>query len=128
MGKEDFEVNSRMFQIFNQYRIDQSSISYRCYGGIVYIEGLIRREGFAEDGVKADIMDTVSRQIKGIKHVKRVKWDLVNMTQTTGGGWVYTKTIKRDEGRVWKMGDPTSESSGGDESDGGGDGGGGGDS
>ena len=124
MGKEDFEVNSRMFQIFNQYRIDQSSISYRCYGGIVYIEGLIKREGQAEDGVKPEIMDTVNRQIRGIKHVKRVKWDLVNMTQTTGGGWVYTKTIKRDEGRTWQMNDPTSGPSGGD-GPGGGDGGGG---
>ena len=120
MGKEDFEVNSRVFQIFNQYRIDQSTISYRCYGGILYIEGLIKQDGRAEDGVKGELMDVVARNIKAIKYVKRVKWDLVNMTQTTGGGWVYTKTIKRDEGKTWELKEPGGDSPSGD-------GGGGGD-
>lgn len=103
MGREDFEVNSRMLQIFNQYRIDQTTISYRCYGGIVYVEGLIKVEGNPEDGVKPEVMEEIHRQLRTIKHVKRVKYDLVNMTQSTGGGWVYTKTVKREEGRTWEM-------------------------
>lgn len=103
MGREDFEVNSRMLQLFNQYRIDQTTISYRCYGGIVYIEGLIKVEGNPDDGVKPEVMDTIHRAIRGMKHVKRVKFDLINMTQAPGGGWVYTKTVRRDEGKTWEM-------------------------
>ena len=103
MGREDYEVNSRMLQIFTQYRIDQTTISYRCYGGIVYVEGLIKVEGNPEDGVKPDIMDAIHRGIRALKHVKRVKYDLVNMTQNAGGGWIYTKTVKRDEGKTWQI-------------------------
>ena len=106
MGKEDFEVNSRMYQILNQYRIDHNTISFRCYGGIVYVEGLIKIEGNPEDGVKPDIMDAIHRQIRSIRHVKRVKYDLVNMSQLTGGGWVYTKTVKRDDAKLWEMKEP----------------------
>ncbi|MCZ6690011.1 MAG: hypothetical protein O7H41_10440 [Planctomycetota bacterium] len=104
MGREDFEVNSRMMQIFNQYRIDQTSISYRCYGGIVYVEGMIRVEGSGTDGVKASVMDAIHNQIRGMKHVKRVKYDFVNMTHSVGG-WIYTKTVKKEEGKTWQVGD-----------------------
>ena len=106
MGKEDFEVNSRMFQIFTQYRIDQTTISYRCIGGIVYLEGMIRQEGTGDDWVKSEVMEAIHKTIRAMKQVKRVKYDLVNMTQAPGGGWVYTKTVKKDEGRKWEWKQP----------------------
>ncbi|RME02447.1 MAG: hypothetical protein D6805_09975 [Planctomycetota bacterium] len=106
MGRKlhDFEINNLIKSILSQHKIDLSKVNFTSRGGVVYFEGIMKLlDHEALDSVPLKVMEVIDLSINAIQDVKRVRYNLLNLSKTDVG-WRYVKFIKSDKQMVWKVG------------------------
>lgn len=106
MGRKvhDFEINQMAHKVFARHKIDLNNVNFTSRGGVLYVEGMITAVGDeSPESVPCKTMEVVDTQLKAIEGVTRIRYNLLNMSQTDTG-WRHIKFIKGEKKLVWKIG------------------------
>lgn len=99
----DFEINQAIIRVLAKHKIDTRSVKFTSRGGVVYFEGVVLMQGeSALDSVPTKTMEMADLQMKNIEGVKRIRYQLLNMSKSDAG-WRHIKFVKSDANLVWKV-------------------------
>ena len=90
MGSGDFRINSLVRQILVRHWLEVDSVSANAINGILYMRGFLqyRPAKRAQIGaVTADFLQKLELELKGVKELKKIRWQLDNWDRDEQG-WV----------------------------------------
>ena len=88
MVVSDFRINSKVRAVLAKHWIDLQSIRFGSFRGVVRLMGELRRLGGGSSSARDEFqLDVLEGEIKRIRGVKRVYFDLVNWERSATGQW-----------------------------------------
>lgn len=113
MGSGDFRINSHVRQILVRHWIETDSVSATAINGVLYMRGYIQYRAAKRTqvgAVTADFLEKLERELKSLKELKKIRWQLDNWERDeqgwlrageTGSGQSVedkTQAAKKDDG------------------------------
>jgi len=98
MTASDPEINRGVRQVLTRHWYDLSKTNFASRRGIVRMIGELRKVGRGQDGqVESAQLETLDTELRRLKGVQRVHFDLDNWRRNDDGEWVPVEDAARDE-------------------------------
>lgn len=89
MSASNFQLMSSVRRILSRRWIDLGEVRFGCFSGTVRVQGVLRRLGsMTSEPMSGAVVADIEEEIRRLKAVRMVHFDLSNWIRDAGGEWV----------------------------------------
>jgi len=88
MENSDHDINRGVRSVLSRHWVDMTKTNFLSRRGILRMMGELRRLGAdASAPIRPQVLDTLDQELKRVRGVRRVHYDLANWRRDEGGEW-----------------------------------------